>query len=292
MNKVIQDHFQETLKHLYINPLEKCNLRCKICYTKKTSAILKEKQILNFIESYKKVIDLRVITFCGGEVFTLPYMIQFINELNHKGLFLQIITNGTIDRLSEINNPNSVNLIISLDGLEKYHDKNRGKGNFQKSVAFIKKAIFLGFHVEIFSIVTKQNLNDITQFELFIKNELNNIPITYHPRKSLSYLNKHPQSNIIGETTGFDFLSPDKIIRLMKTKQTFPSQKLGCYQISLMSDGKIYGCCEGFQQIGTINDSINQLIDRLKQNIRGPCLGCSESDFMCGIKDIISKLKS
>lgn len=290
MNGNIQNHLAEALHHLYINPLEKCNLKCQICYTKKTSPILSEQQILNFIESYKKSFELKVITFCGGEVFTLSYFPHLINELTKQGLFIQIITNGTIDKLTEIVTPNLVNIIVSLDGIEVYHDKNRGIGNFQKSVLFLKKAQALGFHTEIFSIVTKQNFPQINKFESVIYHKFGPIPITYHPRKPLTYLQFHPLSNNIGKIQGFDFLSPDEIIALMNSKKVFPPYELGCYQISLMSDGNVYGCCEGFKILGKIDDAIVQLVNNLKQNINGPCLGCSQSDFMCGIKPIIDKI--
>ena len=60
----------------------------------------------------------------------------------------------------------------------------------------------------------------------------------------------------------------------MLTKKTFPPKELGCYQISLVSDGTIYGCCEGFEALGKIGDPIPDLIAKLKGKIGGPCLGC------------------
>ena len=110
----------DALSHLYISPLELCNLSCKICYTKKTPLILQKEDIVDFIRKYKKVRKLETVTFCGGEVFTLNYFTDLVNLLNESGLFIQIISNGTIDKLSEIHTPNSVNLIVSFDGFEKY----------------------------------------------------------------------------------------------------------------------------------------------------------------------------
>lgn len=273
------------LHHLYINPLEKCNLRCKMCYTKKTSDILSEKQILDFISRYGKEIEVKVITFCGGEVMSLAYFPHLVNILTNKGIFVQIITNGTIDKLNEFKIPNSINLIVSIDGPESYHDLNRGKGMFQKSIVFLKNAQQMGFHTEIFSIVTEQNLTLIPQFEEYMK-QFGSIEITYHPRKPLSYLKTHPISNIRGIISGFDFLSDGKIRSLMKTKNVFPPKHLGCYQIALTSNGTVYGCCEGFDKIGVIGNPIPQLIGNLKEKIKGPCLGCIQPDFMCGIKNI------
>lgn len=273
------------LHHLYINPLEKCNLRCKMCYTKKTDTILSENQILGFINRYEKNLKVKVITFCGGEVMSLSYFPHLVNTLTKRGIFIQIITNGTIDKLNKFKVPNSIDLIVSIDGPELYHDLNRGKGMFRKSIAFFKNAQQMGFHTEVFSIVTKQNLTLIPQFEKYMK-QFGPIDITYHPRKPLSYLSVHPISNISGDIAGFDFLSENEINKLMETKNIFPPKNLGCYQIALVSNGDIYGCCEGFDKIGTINDSILDLIHNLKKKIKGPCLGCSQPDFMCGIKNM------
>ena len=288
MKHDISAHTDNVLHHLYINPLEKCNLKCKICYTKKTAPILTEKETLDFVERYNKTLEVKVITFCGGEVFALSYFPHLVNTLTQKGIFIQIITNGTIDKFDEFDDPNKVNLIVSLDGLEEYHDKNRGKGNFQKSMAFLEKGKKMGFHIEIFSIVTKQNLKCINSFESFLQKELGAIDVTYHPRKPMTYLNIHAVSKIVGEITGFDFLEKKEIQRLMMTKKTFPSKEFGCYQISLVSDGTVYGCCEGFEALGKIGDSIPQLISKLKSKIGGPCLGCVQPEFLCGLKSIIN----
>lgn len=299
MHFTIEKHLDTVLNHLYINPLEKCNLRCKICYTRKTSPILSMEQILAFIKKYQASRKLQTVTFCGGEVFALAYFPALLNTLTDNGLFVQVITNGTIDKLNELKNPNSINLIVSLDGLEEYHDKNRGEGNFQKSMAFLKKAALLGFHSEIFSIITRQNLIKIDAFEAFIKKELGNINITYHPRKPPSYLSHHPVSNIVGEVAGFDFLTPEEMVDVIKNRNVFPPKQLGCYQIALVSNGQVYGCCEGVSPIGTITDPLDRLIARMRerlivwerQNTLKGCLGCTQAEFMCGIKEYLERMQ-
>lgn len=284
MNTIQKKQLKIMLQHLYINPLERCNLNCKICYTHKTLHILSEEEILSFVSEYKKIMDLKVITFCGGEVFTLSYFTRLVNLLTNQGLFIQIITNGTVDKLSEISNPNLVNLIVSIDGVQKYHDTNRGSGNFNKSIAFLKKAQLMKFHTEIFSIVTQQNYQSVDLFELSMQKKFHQIPITYHPRKPLSYLNNHPHSNYIGVTKNFDFLDFHSTSQLLKSKITFPPKELGCFQISLLSNGTIYGCCEGITPIGKITTPIRQVIDSLIKNVKGPCKGCSYPKFLCGLK--------
>lgn len=293
MNTAVKSHIQKVLHHLYINPLEKCNLRCKICYTRKTSPILKKEEIISFVKRYNNIKKVETITFCGGEVFTLPFFPLLVNHFTSQNIFIQIITNGTIDKLEQIKLPNSVNLIVSVDGLRKDHDQNRGEGNFDKSIHFLKKAHDLGFHTEIFSIVSQKNLHKIDLFEKKLKNLLGyNINITYHPRKPPSYLLHHPISNIFGDTKGFEFLTDKQMIAVMKKRNVFPPKNLGCYQISLVSDGRIFGCCEGTIPLGVMTEPVTQLIDKLYNRVQEwenintltNCLGCSQPEFMCGIK--------
>lgn len=293
MNVNIEAHFDTVLNHLYINPLERCNLKCKICYTRKTSPMLTSEQILTFVKRYEKVHALQTITFCGGEVFALHYFPNLVNILVEKGIFVQIITNGTIDKLDLFKNPKLVNLIVSLDGMQEYHDTNRGAGNFKKSIDFLKKAIAMGFHTEVFSIVTHQNLPYIDTFEMNLKEILQYpVVVTYHPRKPPEYLLHHPVSNIVGAVDGFDFLTKDEMMQVMKERNVFPPKDLGCYQIALVSDGKVFGCCEGVTAIGIMNDTIEHLFSNLKKriivweqsNTLAGCLGCSQPEFMCGIK--------
>lgn len=274
--------FAETLSHLYVNPLEKCNLHCKMCYTRKHGNSLGNKQILDFIGRYSSKIKVKTVTFCGGEVFILKDFPGLVNKLTSQDIFVQIITNGTIDRLSEFIHPGSINMIVSLDGLRKYHDANRGRGNWQKSVNFLKKAIKMGFHTEVFSIATKENLPEIEEFEEAAALLMGkNIPITYQPRKPISYLQKHPISNIVGQKEGFSFMSYDERLKLGRKRKIFPPLNFGCYQISLMSDGYVYGCCEGTRPLGKIDDDIGVLLENLKNRLNKK-LGCIEDNFRCG----------
>lgn len=78
----------------------------------------------------------------------------------------------------------------------------------------------------------------------------------------------------------------------------FPPPDLGCYQIAVASDGKVYGCCEGTLPLGTIADPPKLLLSQLHSRLEDwsqtdttiGCLGCSQHQFMCGIKDYLITL--
>ena len=269
--RIDQAKIIESLENIYISPLESCNLACKLCYTHKTKAILTNTQILNFIKNYQKHVNLKSIIFCGGEVFLLPKFTQLINKLLAKNIFITIITNGTIDKLKEINDPKNCQLLVSFDGPKPIHDKNRGLGNFDKSKKFVQHALDLGFPVEIMFLISPLSYGK----KLNICNLKNNY-ITLKTKSFDNTLNNLP-------------LSPDQILKIKKPFN------FGCYQLSLQSNGDITPCCEVLNPIATISTPIPQTITNYRQLLSPclncqKCLGCTSPEFLCGyIKELNAK---
>lgn len=265
-----------------------------MCYTAKEGQRLSQDGILEFVGRYQKVHSLETITLCGGELFLLQDLAELVNKFTNQKIFIQLITNGTIDRLEEFSQPNQINLIVSMDGVADYHDLNRGQGSWHKSVKFMQHANKLGFHLSIFSIVTRQNLSKINRFENSLFKQLGFLPdVTYHPRKPMAYLNQHSRDRRLGQIKNFEFLNYGQLKEIWQKKQTFPPYKLGCYQVSVFADGLVYGCCEGVQPLGKIEDPIKDLIEGFKKRVvffgskgKFGCQGCIEPNFICGFKEI------
>lgn len=259
------------LENIYISPLEQCNLNCKSCYTQKTKNILNNQQILGFVDRYSSIINLKSILFCGGEVFLLPDFPSLVNKLISQGIFITIITNGTIDRLSEIKDPTNCQLLVSLDGPEKIHDKNRGLGNFQKSKKLIRNALKLGFPVEIMFLINSASYPHRDSFNLF------DLPKTYL-------------------TDRLHSLTPDQTLNIKKNYPTYPAKNFGCFQLALQSDTYIYGCCESSKPLARMSDPpsriINNFINALKPCSlcsNKQCLGCVDPGYLCGYNSELSQ---
>ncbi len=225
------------LENIYISPLELCNLSCLYCYTQKPKTILNNQQILDFVKNYQKITKLKSIIFCGGEVFTLPDFPKLVNNLIDQNIFITIITNGTIDKLDEIKSPQNCQLIVSFDGPQKIHDQNRGAGNFIKSKKFVKKALKLGFPVEIFYLITKDSYKHKDKLNIF------NLHKTYL-------------------TDRLGSLSSDQIKNIRNNYDCYPPKNFGCNIFSLQSNGKFYGCCESTQSIGSLSDPLDQVVKK------------------------------
>jgi sulfatase maturation enzyme AslB (radical SAM superfamily) len=269
------------LENIYISPLELCNLDCKLCYTNKTDNILTNPQILNFIKRYRRHIDLKSVLFCGGEVFTLKSFPRLVNRLLSRHIFISIITNGTIDRLKAIRDPKNCQLLVSFDGPKDIHDRNRGQGNYDRSVKFVARALKLGFPVEIMYLVTPESRLYVDSFNIFnLKNNL----IT---QKTYFYTANHPLSN---QKNTAPALTPKQIINIKKNYSSLPPKNFGCFQLSLQSDGRIYGCCESPHPLAKMSERIPVIIKKFHESLVscqkcGQCLGCCTPDFFCGYKN-------
>jgi radical SAM family uncharacterized protein len=120
-----------------------CNLRCKMCpFWKRSSqdlSIEREKAIL------RQIYDSGVggIAFEGGEPLLRKDLIEILAYSRSLPLHTSLITNGTLlkSRIDEIAPYINGVVYVSLDGVEKTHDRIRGvSGCFKKAVQGINAA--------------------------------------------------------------------------------------------------------------------------------------------------------
>jgi len=121
---------------------ELCNLNCKMCFLKQIDS---EKKLMGFNiikKVTKELIYLRPrYNFTGGEPFLHPEIEKLITHIKSKGLYLSIVTNGTlIKNFAEIIVRSGVDkLAISIDGRPEKHDLiRRSPGAFSKTLKGIQ----------------------------------------------------------------------------------------------------------------------------------------------------------
>jgi len=122
-----------------------CNLRCQMCgqwsqegYIRGNQESLKHEMSL---ADWKSIVDdlaahgLKSLLLRGGEVFMFPGIIEFLDYIQEKGMFISIDTNGTMLKqyAKDILRIGNMHLTISVDGPEPVHDAVRGvPGTFQR----------------------------------------------------------------------------------------------------------------------------------------------------------------
>lgn len=123
-----------------------CNQRCRMCGQWSENGYIANKT-KNFgpnmtSNDWKRLVDeiaghkIRFILIRGGEPFLFPGIIELLDYINSKGLFMSIDTNGTtLEKYAEdLVRLGNMHITFSVDGPEEIHDEVRGlQGSFQKT---------------------------------------------------------------------------------------------------------------------------------------------------------------
>lgn len=137
-----------------------CNLRCSMCgqwseegymHDQKANSNL---QLADWIRLGDEVADHKrdFVLLRGGEPFMFPGIIELLEHLTSRGLFVAIDTNGTLLKryAADLVRIGNIHVTISVDGTEEVHDQVRGvKGCFQRireSVAALAEMEKTGAH--------------------------------------------------------------------------------------------------------------------------------------------------
>jgi len=259
----------------------RCNLRCKYCF------IIDEtipKEILSAeypVTQLRAIIDefynmgTRMIFMLGGEPLMHPDIGEIIGYIVAKGIYLHVITNGTLieKRLDEIRNAHA--LCVSLDGPADVNDPLRGKGTFERAVKGIQASVEAGIPTRIHAVLTRLNLHRMRELAQISK-ELR-APLSISPPNFLGETNDETLRITKDEYKIFwkEFLglykegfpianSPDAIVKcqdwpadyhqFIRTGEKFPDYKPifclnGHTYAALSADGLMYNCinleCQG-----------------------------------------------
>ncbi|MGE4132075.1 MAG: radical SAM/SPASM domain-containing protein [Bdellovibrionales bacterium] len=140
-----------------------CNWNCNYCFgdypnRKEVDYTTDE---LKFIISELYDLGCRYLNLHGGETLLRKDVGEICNFVKNKGMYLGLITNGSLlsKHVEELRNVD--NLTISLDGAREGNEKNRGSGTFEKTIAAIKLGIQEGLKLRVSATITKHTMNDI-----------------------------------------------------------------------------------------------------------------------------------
>ncbi len=162
------------------NMTRRCNLKCIHCYS--NSANIDYPDELTTEEGKKLIADLAqlgspVILFSGGEPLLRQDLFDLAHYATDKGMRAVISTNGTLITKEVAARLRKIGLSyvgVSLDGLEKTHDRFRGKnGAFAEAIAGMRNCRDAGIKVGIRFTVNKHNLADVpAMFDLLRKEKI------------------------------------------------------------------------------------------------------------------------
>ncbi|HTY36927.1 MAG TPA: radical SAM protein [Bacteroidota bacterium] len=121
-----------------------CNLRCRMCGQWSEDGYVLNRRIDTSermtLQDWKRLVDeiashkIRFVLVRGGEPFLFKGIIELLQYISAKGIFLSVDTNGAfIDRYAEdLSRIGNMHITFSVDGPEEVHDHVRNeKGSFQ-----------------------------------------------------------------------------------------------------------------------------------------------------------------
>jgi len=143
-----------------------CNLRCGHCGSRAGVPRDDELNTAECLDVVAQLADLRceLVTLSGGEPTLRPDWDRIARALSNRGVLVNMVTNGVgIDRAmaGRAVDAGMCNVGVSLDGTEGVHDRIRGPGAFQRTMAGIEHFQAVGLSVGIMTTVNRLNLDGL-----------------------------------------------------------------------------------------------------------------------------------
>jgi selenobiotic family peptide radical SAM maturase len=144
-----------------------CDLKCKHCYDRSDRTAMPLDTALAILEDFHSFCrDMHVrgqVSFTGGNPLLYPGFKDIYQETAAHGFGIAILGNPTpareIEALAAIAKP--VYFQISLEGLENHNDAIRGKGHFNRSLAFLDELRNLDIYTMVMLTLTRDNMNQV-----------------------------------------------------------------------------------------------------------------------------------
>jgi MoaA/NifB/PqqE/SkfB family radical SAM enzyme len=279
---------------LYIEPISACNLHCKMCYTHVINGSgrrrIELQQVLQFVEGYLAVVQLPAeIYWCGtGEVFLHPDFPEMVNRLlagySDETLSHIIQTNGTIRRLREFDALERLNFRVSIDGLRPFHEWQRGKHTYDRTLDFCREAVDLGCRsMSIRMLLTKNNIQFIDEFDAELKSRIG-------PQIELRFIVPFNNQSVSGTRARSSAINPQEfedtisiteaeVTRIFEEKyhhryfyRANPTDMTVENYLSLTTYG-VFSCCNGIIKLGEAGTWMNTLFEKLAA-AGGSCRRC------------------
>ena len=141
-----------------------CNFKCKYCFadyhTRTSEKDFPAERIFKTIDELA-ALGVVYVNVHGGEALLRKDIGEIIRYALKKGMFVNLITNGTLlkRRWEDVKDVDVI--CVSVDGTEENNDKNRGKGTYKIATEAIDFALSQGATVRLGMTITKHTMNDM-----------------------------------------------------------------------------------------------------------------------------------
>lgn len=268
-----------------------CNMQCQYCikhydYEIKDNRLLIRKNKNEefkfyaniehlFIRAYKVLkklneeYDVGLLTFSGSEIFLFDGIFELINKVDDMFSKVQLITNGlnlNTDNIAKLKQLKNTHITLSLDGntMESNYSRTvNNKDRLAKILENLDRLIEKGIPFDIYTVITKYNIDKLEEFFRFLENKRSNISIQLWPVFGNNTLKPSKTQLISFEKfielyDSFNLKLQPKLyykylINYLKNEHREIPCYLPNYSFYLQDSGNIQAClCNGIIDIGNI----------------------------------------
>jgi uncharacterized protein len=146
-NNIQSIQSRPVLNNLYVHLTFQCNLECRHCYAEASSSRRSFMPPEDIDHLLREALDskFRQVIITGGEPLVHPLrdrIFQRVSAYKNKGMNLVLRSNLTgevTDSLLEVLGRGFDQIVVSIDGSRKTHDKRRGKETYDSAVANVSR---------------------------------------------------------------------------------------------------------------------------------------------------------
>lgn len=162
---------------IQVYPTLRCNQRCGFCFNQTIPAMSSYRDMSAdeafLLADFLVKNGFREVDVLGGEPMLLPWMKDFIAHIAHKGLIINVSTNGSMpEKIRELADITSdrMNIGFSLHGLRETHNVLTGSDNYAQILRGIEIMLRAEKTPIVKSALTRENIDEIPDLAVFLKN--------------------------------------------------------------------------------------------------------------------------
>lgn len=262
-----------------------CDLHCKHCYdrSKRSPLTLTQGQkILNDLQVFCKERGVKGnVCFTGGNPFLSPFFLELYAEAVQKGFSVDVlgnpVTEDQLDSLIRISPPGLFQ--ISMEGLKTYNDSIRGKGSFDRALAFLELLRSLNVPSGVMLTLTDKNMGQVLKLGKLLQGKTGFLTFSRLSREGEGALLEMPSrdryASFLTEYLKAAEKNPtlslkDNLFNIILYKNNLPlfygCVGFGCSPafntVAVLCDGEVHACRKFPSLIGNINKrSLSRIYD-------------------------------
>ncbi len=158
-----------SLRYLELLLTMRCNLSCRHCYLEGASTREMDLQTLDLVISeFDELQGLRLL-LSGGEPLLYTHFDKLCELLCGRGFRSVLLSNGLLLDKELLHDAPFHEVQVSIDGMEKGHDRLRGSGTFKRTVAGARLVAESGLDLSVASMVHPENLAEMDALEALVR---------------------------------------------------------------------------------------------------------------------------